>query len=480
MQRLMIAGSRSGVGKTTVTLGVLQGLSEAGALVQPLKVGPDYLDISLHAALTGRPCYNLDGYLMPGELLPETFRRAVSGSPGAGERRRQTAAIAVVEGMMGLYDGVGTGDDGASSAAIARRLGLPVVLVIDVFAMAGSAGALAMGYRDYDHDVIVAGAVLNRVAGEHHARACEASLAKVGIPVVGAVPANSALRMRERHLGLVPAWERQGAAQELRATASQVASHLDVDAIAQIAAAAPANPVLTEPPEAGVERRGRTVRIGVARDPAFNFYYQDTLDTLVACGAELVTFSPLADEALPADLAGLYLGGGFPEEHLDALESNVPLRDMIRARSNDGMPIYAECGGLMYLCRSIRAADGQPRAMCGVLPGAVRMGARQAVAYVDVEVVRNTPLLPSGARLRGHVFHNSVVDVDEGAAGDFAYALEPGPGIVGRKDGWVYKNVLASYSHLPLAAHPRWVSGWLDSCRAYRGVHSGDEASSLE
>jgi len=469
MKRLMIAGTRSGVGKTTVTLGVLAGFRAMDLIVQPFKVGPDYIDLSLHAALTGRPCYNLDGWMMPGEQLTETFVRAAAPHPMLGGKP-EAADVAVVEGMMGLYDGVGEGESGGSAADIAMRLGLPVVLVLDVFAMAGSAGAAAMGYRDYEPDVEVAGVILNRVAGERHAAACKESLDRVDLPVLGVIPVDKRLQMGERHLGLIPAWERTSPLKRLDEMARRVAGHLDLEALAAVAGDAPTVD-LPEPVIPERKRRANAVRIGVARDEAFGFYYQDTIDALQIAGAELVTFSPLRDEGLPDRIGGLYLGGGFPEEHLDALEANVPLRDAIRAGSEQGMPIYAECGGLMYLCRSIAKGD-QRRSMVGVFDGHVRMGARQALAYVDVEVTRDTPLLPAGRRVRGHVFHNSVIELQENAATDFAYHLEPGPGIAGKSDGWRYKNVLASYTHLPLATHPELVERWLDACRAYRGVVS--------
>ncbi len=463
MQRLLIAGPRSGVGKTTITLGILAALVERKLKVQPFKVGPDFIDTSFHAALTRRPCYNLDGWMMPGDRLDATFTRALRGG----------ADIAVVEGMMGLFDGAGAGESGTASADIAKRLGLPVILVLDVFAMAGSAGAAALGYRLFDPEVNVAGVVLNRVVGDRHAQACAEALAKAELPVLGAVPAEERLRMPERHLGLIPAWEQTGAAKALREMALEVASHLDIDAILDIATRVPALAAA----EAGRRRNGGArpapVRIGIARDEAFGFYYQDTLDGLIAAGAELVLFSPMHDEELPENLGGLYLGGGFPERHLDALEANTILRAEIAESARSGMPIYAECGGLMYLCRSIAAARGPRRAMVGVLDGHVRMGGRQAIAYVDIDVEVDTPLVPAGSHLRGHVFHNSVVELP-GEGARFAYRLDPGPGIAGVADGWLEGNVLASYVHLPLAAYPELVERWLDRCRDFRG---GDAAA---
>lgn len=465
MQRLLVAGPRSGVGKTTITLGLIAALAESGRKVQPFKVGPDYIDLGFHAALSGRPSYNLDGWMMPGERLVATFVRAME----------RGADIAVVEGMMGLYDGAGSGESGTTSADIAKRLGIPVILVLDVFAMAGSAGAAALGYREFDPEVNIAGVILNRVVGERHAAACGEALEQAGLRVLGVVPADDRYHLPERHLGLIPAWEDTGAGRVLGELARAIGSHLDLDGL--VAAAAEAPP-LDEKSPVGANGNGRgakaeRVRIGIARDEAFGFYYQDTLDQLVAAGAELQVFAPTRDESLPPDLGGLYLGGGFPERFLDELEANTSLRTEIARAAGDGMPIYAECGGLMYLCRSIAAAGGPRRAMVGVLDGHVRMGGRQAVAYVEVEVRADTPLARGGSRLRGHVFHNSVVE----RVGDdtrFAYRLRPGPGIVDQADGWLEgENVLASYTHLPLAAYPELIDSWLSRCRSYyRGARA--------
>jgi cobyrinic acid a,c-diamide synthase len=260
--RLLVAAPRSADGKTTITLGLLAGAVERGRKVQPFKVGPDFIDTGFHAALTRRPCYNLDGWMMPGERLAATFRRAM----------RRGADLAVVEGMMGLFDGAGAGDSGAASADIARRLGLPVLLVLDVFAMAGSAGAAALGYRLYDPAVNVAGVILNRVVGERHAAACKESLTRAGFRVLGAVPADDALTLPERHLGLIPAWEQAGVGKRLAALAHAVASHLDLEAIFALAAAAPPMAALTpgeEPANGGP--RPAPVTIGLARDEAFGF-----------------------------------------------------------------------------------------------------------------------------------------------------------------------------------------------------------------
>jgi cobyrinic acid a,c-diamide synthase len=461
------------VGKTSITLGLLAALADRRLKVQPFKVGPDFIDTSFHAAITGRPCYNLDGWMMPGERLLLTFQRATRG-----------ADLAVVEGMMGLYDGAGAGESGTTSGEIAKRLGLPVVLVLDVFAMAGSAGAAALGYRVFDPEVEIAGVILNRVVGEPHAAACRDSLARAGFRVLGVVPADDRFRLPERHLGLIPAWESGTAGHALGEMARAIGDHLDVDALLEVAAGAPPleGPVVVGEPGKQISASGHPrssrpgIRIGIARDEAFGFYYQDTLDALAAAGAELVPFAPTRDEALPRNTAGLYLGGGFPERYLELLEANVPMRTAIAAAARAGMPIYAECGGLMYLCRSIAPARGPRHAMVGILDGHVRMGTRQAIAYVEVDVRADTPLAPAGTHLRGHVFHNSVVErIGEGAR--FAYELDPGPGIVDRADGWLAGNVLASYTHLPLAAYPECLDRWLEACyidRHARLAASGD------
>jgi cobyrinic acid a,c-diamide synthase len=454
--RVLIAGPQSGSGKTTVTLGLLGALAERGIRAQPFKVGPDFSDAGLHAALTGRPTYHLDGWLAPEERLAGVFLQSMRGG----------AAIGVADGMAGLYDGEGAGRS-TSSAEIARRLALPVLLVLDVADMTGSAGAAALGYRLFDPELQLAGIVLNRVSGERHLAACQDSLRKAGLRVLGAVPAKEAYQ----RVGGASSEERS-----LSDWARAIGAHLDLEGILTVARGAPALEAPRAAPWAdrarGAARRAgeRPLTIAVARDVAFGPYYQDTVDSFAAAGAEVVPFAPTQDESLPRQVAGLYLGGGWPARHLDALEANLPLRQEIARKAGAGLPIYGEGGGLLVLCRSLAAeggARGGPRrAMIGVFDAHARMSDRPAIAYADVEVLADTPLAPAGTRLRGQVLRQAVIE--PGGSAQLAYRLDPGPGIRGREDGFLVHEALGSVAHLALAAYPELVDRWLTRCAAYR------------
>ncbi len=460
--RLLIASPASGSGKTTVTLGLLAALAERGVRAQPFKVGPDFSDTGLHAALTGRPTYHLDGWLAPEERLAGAFAQAMRGG----------AAIGIADGMAGLYDGEGPGRT-TSSAEIARRLALPVLLVLDVAPV--RAGAAALGFRLYDPELQLAGIVLNRVSGERHLAACQDSLRRAGLRALGAVPAREAYRRPEGGLGFDGG---EDGGRNLTDWARAIGAHLDLEGILTVARGAPALGAGLRAGSgkeglsaAAEEHGGRPLRIGVARDAAFGPYYQDTLDSFAAAGAELVPFAPTRDEALPKSLSGLYLGGGWPARHLDALEANLPLRQEIARKASAGLPIYGEGGGLYVLCRSLAAEagpkGGSRRAMIGVFDAHARMSDRPAIAYADVEVLTDTPLAKAGTRLRGQVLRQATIEPL--AAGDqLAYRLDPGPGIRGREDGLLAHEVLGSVSHLALAAYPELVERWLAHCAQYR------------
>jgi cobyrinic acid a,c-diamide synthase len=449
---LLIAGPQSGSGKTTVALGLLAALAEHGVRAQAFKVGPDFSDAGLHAALTGRPTYHLDGWLMPEERLTAVFDQGMRGG----------AAVGIADGMAGLYDGGGASGRGTSSAEIARRLALPVLLVLDVAAMAGSAGAAALGYRLFDPELEIAGVILNRVSGERHLAACREGLRRANLRVLGAIPTREAYRRPEAGFEAGAEGSRQ-----LSEWAREIGSHLDLEGVLTVARGAPALAPI-EPLEPRFERQ---LRIGVARDPAFGLYYQDSLDSLAAAGAELVPFAPTRDEALPRNVAGLYLGGGWPERHLDALEANLPLRQEIGRKAGAGLPIYGEGGGLLILCRSLATAGGPRggprRGMVGVFDAHARMSQRPAIAYTDVEVLAETPLAPAGTRLRGQVLRQAEIEPIAPSV-QLAYRLDPGPGIRGREDGFAAHEVLASVTHLALAAYPELVERWLGRCADYR------------
>ncbi|MGZ3407532.1 MAG: cobyrinate a,c-diamide synthase, partial [Polyangia bacterium] len=398
-----------------------------------------YLDPTYHARATGGTSHNLDGWMMGEEAVRATFARNAHG-----------ADIALVEGMMGLYDGVAPESDDGSAAQIARWLGAPVVAVVDASAMVRTIAALGVGLRDFDRSLDVAGLFANRVGSRGHLDLLvRASAAHV--PVVGGLPSDPARAFPERHLGLLTAPQTTNDRCDVDAWGRTFAEWNDVDALLALARRAP-DLTLPTPP---TEKLARRCRIAVARDAAFHFYYEDNLARLESLGAELVPFSPLADERAPA-ADGVYLGGGYPEAHAAALAANRSMRASLRAYADSGMPFYAECGGLMYLADAIRTVDGIEHEMLGLVRGVAVMHERlQAIGYVEVETATATLLGPAGTRLRGHQFRWSTL---EGGRGD-AYRNVAGYGA---------GNVLASYVHVHWASNPAAAESYVTACARYR------------
>lgn len=451
--RLIIAGTHSGAGKTSVTLGLIGALRRRGLAVQPFKVGPDFNDSSYLTAAAWRPSRNLDTWMLPKATVLELF---VRGSDGAD--------LAIVEGVMGLYDGYRGGSDEGSTAEVATLLHAPVILVVDVSGSVRSAAATALGFVAFDPAVTIAGVIADRVGGARHLGWLRDALAGAGIPLLGALPWDDRLALPERHLGLIPATERDHTA-ALAALADAAAAHIDLDAITRIARQAPpvvvpgqtAFPVMTPPP---------SVSIGVAQDQAFSFYYQDGLDLLASRGAALVPFSPLHDARLP-QIDGLYLGGGYPEVYAAELAANAPMRRQIAGAVADGMPVYAECGGMMYLARELIDAQGGEHAMAGVLPVTVAMDrGPAAIGYVTLTAEADTLLLRSGEVVRGHEFHASTVSPHESLP--LAFAVDEGRGMVDGRDGLMMGSVLASYTHLHFASKPVMAERLVEACRRYK------------
>jgi len=431
----VVAGTHSGVGKTTVATGLMAAFAARGRAVAGFKVGPDFIDPSYHALATGRPGRNLDAFLSGPELVAPLLAHGSSG-----------ADLAVVEGVMGLFDGAQGGGELASTAQVARLLGAPVVLVVDAAGMARSVAAVVHGFATWDPGVRLAGVILNRVGSDRHEELLREALAPDGPPVLGVLRRRDALATPERHLGLVPAAERRAQAARTVAELGRVlAAAADLDAIAALAAAAPALPATAWDPAtaaavAGEARAGRA-RVAVAAGPAFTFVYEENLELLRACGVELAGFDPTADEALPEGAGGLYLGGGFPETYGEALAANRSLRAAVRAFATAGRPVVAECGGLLYLGRSL---DGRP--MCGVVAAEGRMAGRLTLGYRRAVAAAPSVLAGAGRRLRGHEFHYSAVAPAAGPAP--AWLLD------GRPEGFVAGGVHASYLHTHWAAFP--------------------------
>ncbi|MDF2572062.1 MAG: cbiA, partial [Sporomusa sp.] len=388
--RVVIAGVSSGVGKTTIVTGMLSALAERGLKVQSYKVGPDYIDPGFHRLASGKSAHNLDTWLVPPDKLTDIFASTAAGND-----------IAIIEGVMGLYDG---GRSGVSStAALAKMLKAPVVLVIDAKSMGESAAAIALGFKMYDPEVNLAGVIINRLGSEsHRLMVCEA-LGRLGISVIGTVFRNNELSMPERHLGLTPVTEHDAAVAVAR-MGHQMAEQVNLDDLLTLAKTA--EPLLIR---SAVEKNDRLIkaRIGVAQDDVFTFYYPSSLEVLVEFGAELVPFSPLKDSQLPA-VDGIILGGGFPEMFVRELADNNAMRKDILSAAKSGMPIYAECGGLMYLARQIIDFDGQAYDMAGVIPAVCQMQSKlETVGYVETTALTDNVLCAKGETLRGHEFHFS-------------------------------------------------------------------------
>ncbi len=441
--RFMVSAAHKSSGKTTLSVGLAAALAARGAELQTFKKGPDYIDPMWLALASGRPCFNLDTYLMGEAAVQAGFARHAA-----------SADLCLVEGNKGLYDGLSL-DGSNSNAALARQLGLPVVLVIDARGMTRGVAPLILGYQAFERDIRIAGVILNRLGGARH----EAKLRAViehytDVPVLGAVQHDERLAVTERHLGLVPAAELAGAAQQVRSVAEAVAAQVDLDRLQALAAQVPPLevPVLQR---AAAPTAGRRLRIGIARDRAFGFYYADDLAALEAAGARLLPIDTLTDTRLPA-LDGLFIGGGFPEVHMEALQANASLRHALRDAIVAGLPVYAECGGLMVLARSVQW-QGRMATMVGAIPADVVMHERPVGrGYVHLQETEDFPWAGgAGATLRAHEFHHSSLEnVDPRVR--YAYRVTRGHGIDGRHDGIVWGNVLASYAH----RHSAGADGW--------------------
>ncbi|MGW0293822.1 cobyrinate a,c-diamide synthase [Streptomyces tuirus] len=453
--RLVIAAPSSGSGKTTVATGLMAAFAARGLAVSPHKVGPDYIDPGYHALATGRVGRNLDAYLCGPELVGPLFLHGAQGCD-----------IAVVEGVMGLYDGAAGEGDLASTAHVAKLLGAPVVLVVDASSQSRSVAALVHGFASWDPEVRVGGVILNKVASDRHEELLREALEQAGVPVLGALRRAAQVSTPSRHLGLVPVAERQGAAVEaVAAMAAQVVDGCDLGALEALARAAgpvpggsapwtPASPT-HHPTRSDEADQQRAPVVAVAGGPAFTFSYAEHTELLTAAGAEVVTFDPLRDEELPERTAGLVIGGGFPEVYASELSANEPLRKAVAALAERGAPVAAECAGLLYLCREL---DGLP--MCGVLDASARMTERLTLGYRDAVAVGDSVLAAAGTRMRGHEFHRTVVEPGSGA--------EPAWGVRGprpRVEGFVERGVHASYLHTHWASEPGVARRFVERCR---------------
>lgn len=445
---LIIAGERSGVGKTTVTLALLAALRQRRNTVQSFKVGPDYIDPMFHAYITGRPCRNLDPVLTSEVYVQNCFAH-----------HSQTAECTLIEGVMGLFDGASGKDDTASTAHIARLLDVPVVLILNCSSTSRSVAAIAHGYRTFDPRIQVVGVVLNRVGSDRHLELLTQALEPLNLPILGVLRRQAEIVLPDRHLGLIPTAELKNLDAVIERLAHLGETCFDwAKLLPLLGAHAP-----TPPPTEEIIQK-RKVRVAIAQDPAFSFYYADNLDLLQQLGAELVPWSPMGDRTLPEDTQGLYFGGGFPEVFAAQLADNQPARQAVKDAIQAGVPTYAECGGLMYLCDRIIDFEQNAYTMTGIFATAAVMGKRLTLGYRQATALQDSCLVKKGDRFWGHEFHRSTL---EQAPGQPLISLE---GYESQQqfapEGWRQYQVHAAYTHLHFGAQPQLAERFLDHCAA--------------
>lgn len=469
VSRLIISALRGGSGKTVLSIGLIAALKARGETIAPFKKGPDYIDAGWLALAAGRPCYNLDTFLCSPKNVIHSFNSHV-----------QPAELAIVEGNRGLFDGIDLAGT-TSTAELAKLLDLPVILCIDCTKSTRTVAATVLGCLHFDADVPIKGVVLNRVAGPRHEKNIRNNIEHhCGVPVVGAIGKLKKKDFPERHMGLLPTFEHQWAQRAILAAADVVAKSVDLDlvrAMAESVADAGEKEIESKDTITIVDSDSGTlnknhlktepVRIGIIKDSAFQFYYPDNLEALVSAGAQLEFISPLSDGDLPV-LDALYIGGGFPETHVELLSKNVGFRTAIKQQAESGLPIYAECGGLMYLGDAI-VIEGISYPMAGVLPLVCGLSKRpQGHGYTALKVRRENPYFKQGTIIRGHEFHYSTVSEWYGLVEDLIFEMERGSGLLKSCDGIMFNNVLALYTHVHALGTPEWAPAMVENARKWQ------------
>ncbi|MFS0645814.1 cobyrinate a,c-diamide synthase [Siminovitchia sp. 179-K 8D1 HS] len=453
-KRLVIAGTGSGAGKTTWTIGLMQAFKDCGLHVQGFKCGPDYIDPTYHTAVTGRPSRNLDSWMLDKETVKDIFIQA-----------SRDADLSIIEGVMGFYDGKSPKNNVGSTAEISILLEAPVLLVVNISSMARSAAAIVKGFQRLDPNVNIAGVLLNQAGSEGHAKLCgQAIEQECGIPVVGHLVRGDIPKIPERHLGLIPAIERGELSGFFKELGKTIREKADLDKILQLADTDQA--VVISRPTLFGKKQESCVRIAVARDVAFNFYYPENLALLEAAGAELVYFSPLEETKLPEEIDGLYIGGGFPEEFAKKLAGNTAIKQQIKKRIEAGLPTLAECGGFVYLTESLTTADGRAYPMVGLIPAHVAMTSkRAALGYREITSLEETIILGKGETAKGHEFH--YFSMTKSASFSHVYHVQ---GLRGEKEeGFYLPNVAAGFTHLHFASNTNMPQRFVQYCLDHKG-----------
>lgn len=443
--KIVVAGATSGVGKTAITTAIMYALTKNGFHVQPFKIGPDFIDPSYHNLVTGRPSRNLDVWMMGKNGVLKCFNNSSQG-----------ADVAIIEGVMGLFDGLSGKDDYASTAQIAKMLDAPVILVIDAGKAARSIAAIALGFLHFDKKLKIAGFILNNVAGDKHAKfVLDAFACKVNVPIIGIVRRDKKITIEERHLGLIPALEKKK--RSIYQSAKYISEQIDIDKIKSLCKPINRNKTIQK------EFPDTRIRVAVALDESFNFYYEDNFDALRKQQAELIFFSPVNDVELPENIHGIIIGGGFPEILADKLEFNQAMIKSISKAATNGMPIYGECGGLMYLTRSIRRNnEGKKKRqkMVGLIEADTFMSGKLTLNYTEADCTSS--FFEDIYKIRGHEFHYSNIE-NISTDSKFAYNMRRGNGVDNKRDGFVVYNCLASYMHLHFANN-RLPERFIKSC----------------
>jgi len=457
--RIMIAALRGGSGKTIVSVGLIASWRKRGMAVAPFKKGPDFIDAGWLALAASHPCFNLDTFLMPADKILLSFTK-----------RALFADIAVIEGNRGLYDGIDL-EGSTSTSELAKLLNAPVILLIDCTKSTRTVAAMVLGCLRFDPEVNICGVILNRVAGARHESILRKTVEEYcALPVLGAIPKIKGEAFPERHMGLVPTPEHDWAEESVEKAAEMAQRYLDLDRLLAIAKEAPGltatSEILDEKTNLDIKEGGPRPRIGVIRDAAFQFYYPENLEAIEAAGADIVMVSALGDPGLPS-LDGLYIGGGFPETQARALAENRGFRDDVRRLAEKGLPIYAECGGLMYLGESL-VLDNVTYPMVGVFPAIFGFSKRpEGHGYTIFEVEKPNPYFEPGVQVRGHEFHYSKVLSWQGRSDDLAFRMIRGTGLDGKRDGLCYKNTLATYSHIHALGTPSWADAMVEASALY-------------